>query len=105
MPKLKKAARGKHRWVAFRVEKILTRVQLKQFLMLCLEGYEWRLFDVLEAAEATLAILKIQLGDYQQVLSLINNSEDMVTLTSSGKIRLARQRLNSFLGNDPSNAV
>ena len=105
MPKLKKAARGKHRWVAFRVEKILTRVQLKQFLMLCLGGYEWRLFDVLEAAGATLAILKIQLGDYQQVLSLINNSEDMVTLTSSGKIRLARQRLNSFLGNDPSNAV
>ncbi len=105
MPKLKKAARGKHRWVAFRVEKILTRVQLKQPLILYLEGYEWKLFDVLEAGGATLAILKIQLEDYQQVLSLINNSEDMVTLTSSGKIRLVRQRLNSFLGNDPSNAV
>jgi hypothetical protein len=87
MPKLKKAARG------------------KQPLILCLEGYEWKLFDVLEAGGATLAILKIQLEDYQQVLSLINNSEDMVTLTSSGKIRLVRQRLNSFLGNDPSNAV
>ena len=73
--------------------------------MLCLEGYGWRLFDVLEAEGTTLAILKVQLGDYQQVLSLINNSEEMVTLTSSGKIRLARQRLHSFLGDYPSNAV
>lgn len=73
--------------------------------MLCLEGYGWRLFDVLEAEGTTLAILKVQLGDYQQVLSLINNSEEMVTLTSSGKIRLVRQRLHTFLGDDPSNAV
>jgi hypothetical protein len=105
MPKPKKAARGKHRWVAFRVEKIINRTKLKQFLMPCLEGYVWRLFDVFEAEGATLAILKIQLGDYQQVLSRINNSGEMETVTSSGKIRLVRQRLNSFLGNDPTNAV
>ena len=105
MPKPKKAARGKHRWVAFRVEKIINRTKLKQFLMPCLEGYVWGLFDVIEADGATHAILKIQLGDYQQVLSLINNSGEMETVTSSGKIRLVRQRLNSFLGNDPTNAV
>ncbi len=105
MPKPKKAARGKHRWVALRVEENMTRVELKQSLTTCLEGYGWRIFDVLGAEGSTLAILKVQLDDYQHIIPLINNCRAMSTLTSSGKIRLVRQRLSMFMGKDPSNAV
>ncbi|PDH24072.1 MAG: hypothetical protein CND84_04995 [Marine Group II euryarchaeote MED-G35] len=105
MPKPKKAARGKHRWIGFRIENTSTREELKRLLKANLRGSEWRLFDMLETRESTLAILKTPLGDFQQIILQINNSEGMETLTSSGKIRLVRKRLNETLGNDPSDTV
>jgi len=105
MPKPKKAARGKHRWIGFRIDNTSTRDELKSSLKANLQCSEWRLFDMLEARESTLAILKTPLDNFQLITLQINNSEGMETLTSSGKIRLVRKRLNETLGNDPSDPV
>jgi len=66
-----------------------------------LEGSEWRLFDIKEDGDNTLAILKTPLEDFKQTIAQINNSKDMVTITSSGKIRLVRKRLESTLRDAP----
>jgi hypothetical protein len=105
MPKQKKAARGKHRWIGFQVEGIVSRSNISQILSKSVGKYEWKLFDVMEQNDTTLAILKTPLDNYHNVLDEINTNDDMSTITSSGKIRLVRQRLNSTIGKDPSNAV
>ncbi len=105
MPKPKKTARGKHRWIGIRIDNYSSREELTSSLKANLKGHVWRLFDILEARESTLAILKTPLDNFQQITLQINNSEGMETLTSSGKIRLVRKRLNATLGNDPSNTV
>ncbi len=105
MPKPKKTARGKHRWIGFRIDHTSTREELKSSLKVNLKGNEWRLFDILEARESTLAILKTPLDNFQQITLQINNSEGMETLTSSGKIRLVRKRLNATLGDNPLNTI
>jgi hypothetical protein len=105
MPKPKKAARGKHRWIGFRIDQTSNREELTNSLKANLKDYEWRLFDILEARESTLAILKTPLDNFQQITLQINNSEGMETLTSSGKIRLVRKRLTATLGNDPANTA
>jgi len=66
---------------------------------------EWQLFDVLDGDGSTFAILKVPLAEYQEVLSRINDTDSMSTITSSGKIRLVRQRLNSIVRNDPIEPV
>ncbi|MBU38588.1 MAG: hypothetical protein CMA59_03585 [Euryarchaeota archaeon] len=101
MPKPKKAARGKHRWIGFRIENTPSRLELEDLLKSHLGDSEWRLFDINESGEKTLAIIKIPLKNFKQTIVQINDSKDMVTITSSGKIRLVRRRLKSTLGEDP----
>ena len=96
MPRPKKAARGKHRWVAIEVNKSLQRDSLKRLLGESLEGLEWQLFDSEKQSERTLAIIKITLSDYQQALETLNEISGFETITSSGKIRLVRERLKSY---------
>ena len=104
MPKPKKAARGKHRWIGFRIENHPTRRELENLLKTQLVVSEWGLFDIQESGENTLAILKTPLKDFKQTISQINKSKVMGTITSSGKIRLVRNRLKSTPGDDPSDA-
>ncbi len=96
MPRPKKAARGKHRWVAIEVNKSLQRDSLKRLLGESLEGLEWQLFDSEKQSERTLAIIKITLSDYQQALETLNEISGFETITSSGKIRLVRERVKSY---------
>ena len=105
MPKPKKAARGKHRWIGFRIESTPTRGELENLLETHLEVSEWRLFDILEEGENTLAILKTPLKRFKQTIVQINNSKNMATITSSGKIRLVRRRLKSTIVDDPSDTA
>ena len=100
MPKPKKAARGKHRWIGFRIENTPSRGDLENLLKTHLEGSDWRLFDIKEIGENTLAILKTPLKKLKPTVDQINSSKDMVTITSSGKIRLVRKRLKSTLRDD-----
>ena len=97
MPRPKKAARGKHRWVAIQVNKSIQRDSLKKLLGESLKGLEWKLFDSEKQSKRTFAIIKITLSDYQQTLSTLNEISGFETITSSGKIRLVRERVKSYL--------
>tara|TARA_B000000437_G_scaffold98384_1_gene71487 strand:- start:18 stop:311 length:294 start_codon:yes stop_codon:yes gene_type:complete len=97
MPRPKKAARGKHRWVAIQVNKSIQRDSLKKILGESLKGLEWKLFDSEKQSKRTFAIIKITLSDYQQALSTLNEISGFETITSSGKIRLVRERVKSYL--------
>ena len=97
MPRPKKAARGKHRWVAIQVNKSIQRDSLKKLLGEILKGLEWKLFDSEKQSKRTFAIIKITLSDYQQALSILNDISGFETITSSGKIRLVRERVKSYL--------
>ena len=97
MPRPKKAARGKHRWVAIQVNKSIQRDSLKELLGESLNGLEWKLFDSEKQSKRTFAIIKITLSDYQQALSTLNEISGFETITSSGKIRLVRERVKSYL--------
>ena len=105
MPKPKKAARGKHRWIGFRIDNTPTREELEKSLKTYLECSEWRLFDIHKSEKDSFAIVKIPLKKFKQTIAQINNSRDMATITSSGKIRLVRKRLESTLRNDPSDSA
>ena len=97
MPRPKKAARGKHRWVAIQVNKSIQRDSLKKLLGESLKGLEWKLFDSEKQSKRTFAVIKITLSDYQQALSTLNEISGFETITSSGKIRLVRERVKSYL--------
>ena len=97
MPKPKKAARGKHRWIAILVNKSIQRDSFNKLLGQSLKGLEWQLFDMEKQSKRTFAIIKITLSDYQQALSTLNEISGFETITSSGKIRLVRERVKSYL--------
>ena len=97
MPRAKKAARGKHRWIAIMVNKSTQRDSLKKLLGEKLEGLEWQLFDSEKQSKRTLSIIKITLSDYRQALIKLNEFPGIETITSSGKIRLVRARVKSYL--------
>ena len=97
MPRQKKAARGKHRWIAIQANKSIQRDSLKKLLGESLDGIEWKLFDSEKRSKRTFAIIKITLSDYQQALSTLNEISGFETITSSGKIRLVRERVKSYL--------
>ncbi len=97
MPKPKKAARGKHRWVAVRVNMSIPRDSLKKLLEESLVGLEWKLFDIHKHPKRTFAIVKTILSDYKEVLIIMNEISGFETITSSGKIRLVRERIKSYL--------
>jgi len=97
MPRPKKAARGKHRWVAIQVNKSIQIDSLEKLLGESLKGLEWKLFDSEKQSKRTFAIIKITLSDYQQALSTLNEISGFETITSSGKIRLVRERVKSYL--------
>ncbi len=60
-------------------------------------GLEWKLFDMVKQSKRTFAILKTTLSDYQEALEKLNEISGFETITSSGKIRLVRERLKSYL--------
>ena len=97
MPKGKKAARGKHRWIAIQVNESIQRDSMKKLLGEKLEGLEWKLFDSEKKANRTFSVIKITLSDYRQALTKLNETSGFETITSSGKIRLVRERLKSYL--------
>ena len=97
MPRAKKAARGKHRWIAIKVNKSTQRDSLKKLLGKKLEGLEWKLFDSEKQSKRTLSIIKITLSDYRQALTKLDEIPGIETIASSGKIRLVRERVKSYL--------
>lgn len=92
--RVSKAKRGKHRWIGLSIpDELSNRSQLEEFLKTRLNlQFHWRLFDLVSLDDGTKAILRVRLEDYQTTLDELNN-DSTSSLTSSGKIRLVRERL------------
>ena len=97
MPRQKKAASGKHRWIAIQVNKSIQRDSLNKLLGESLDGIKWKLFDSEKQSKRTIAIIKITLSDYHHAVAILNKISGFQTITSSGKIRLVRERVKSYL--------
>ena len=92
MAKIRKAARGKRRWVGLSIpEKFEGRDELEAALgELDLLGDDWRLYDFKDGQ----AILRLPLEVYHEVKStLVDGVGGIRSVTASGKIRLVRERM------------
>ncbi|HIB23400.1 MAG: hypothetical protein CXX81_18615 [Methanobacteriota archaeon] len=90
--KLRKAARGKHRWVGLTVDESVTnREELEKLLSQSdvLSG-GCKLFDFIDGK----AIIRIPLESYEEAKSILKDGfNGLISQTSSGKIRLVRDRM------------
>ena len=82
--KLTKALRGKRRWIGCQISGFSNRNELEEYLM----NYPVKLYDF----EDGKCILMVRLEDYDSTKE--NFTEGQIkTVTSSGKIRLVRERM------------
>ena len=94
MAKVSKANRGKNRWIGLHIDQIpISRPILEDNIGKIMGNINWKLFDVIDNEIHTLAILRTPLEDSLEAKEKINSSDGISTLTTSGKIRLVRQRL------------
>ena len=94
MAKVSKANRGKNRWIGLHIDQIpISRPILEDNIGKIMGNINWKLFDVINNEMHTLAILRTPLEDSLEAKEKINSSDGISTLTTSGKIRLVRQRL------------
>ena len=94
MAKLSKAKRGKNRWIGITVSNpSITRSEMSNLLESGLQGISWKLFDFHEHGNQKLAIIRTKLEDSSKARKIINSIEGLSTTTTSGKIRLVRERL------------
>ena len=79
------------------VNKPIQRDSLKKLLGESLDGLDWKLYDSEKQSKRTYAIIKITLPEYQLATARLNKISGFETITSSGKIRLVRERVKSYL--------
>lgn len=94
MPRLNKAARGKRRWVGVVFDDmVVSNRQLIQSLSENLETVKiaWASDD------EKIMILGVKLQEYPMLIKNIRETVGVRSLTSSGKIRLVKSRLDSIL--------
>ena len=94
MAKLSKAKRGKNRWIGIIVTNpSITRSEMGNLLELGLQGISWKLFDFNQHGDKKIAIIRTMLEDASEARDKVNSIEGLSTSTTSGKIRLVRERL------------
>ena len=96
MPTVKpsKALRGKHRWVGTKVNQDeLNRNTCHKLLENILGEIKFRMYDCIIEKKSALVIIKVALNDLKKTRVSIENSSTTEPLTTSGKIRLVRERL------------
>ena len=94
MPRLNKAARGKRRWVGVVFDDmVMSSRQLIQSLSENLETVKiaWA------SEDEKIMILRVKLREYPMLIKKIRETVGVRSLTSSGKIRLVKSRLDSIL--------
>tara|TARA_B110001452_G_C15205717_1_gene418286 strand:+ start:1270 stop:1554 length:285 start_codon:yes stop_codon:yes gene_type:complete len=82
--KLTKALRGKRRWVGCNCDSFKSRSELESFLI----DLPVKLYDF----ESEMCILEVRLEDYDSLKQKLASGR-VVSNTSSGKIRLVRERM------------
>ena len=94
MAGLGKAARGKRRWVGIRISPPTdSRDSCEKVIAAPLGRIMWKMYDCRTDESGTLAIIRVSLEDCEEATTRLNNSQNISTLTRSGKIRLVRQRI------------
>ena len=94
MAKLSKAKRGKNRWIGIIVTNpSITRSEMGNLLELGLQGISWKLFDFHQHGNQKIAIIRTMLEDASEARDKVNSIKGLSTTTTSGKIRLVRERL------------
>ena len=94
MVKPSKALRGKHRWVGLKINQNgMNRNACHKLLENILDEIKFRMYDCITEKNSALVIIKIALSDQKKTRDSIENSSTTEPLTTSGKIRLVRERL------------
>ncbi len=88
-----KTSRGKHRWILVKFQGTYTRNSLNQLISSYTNNKSCKLYDFHQLNKHSFGIIKVQLNQYKDIINEINSYENASTLSSSGKIRLIRQRL------------
>ncbi len=83
--KLTKALRGKRRWIGCTCEGFNSRSELEKYL----QDFSVKLYDF----EDGKCILVVRLEEYKTIRESLSSGR-VVSVTSSGKIRLVRERMN-----------
>ena len=94
MAKPTKALRGKHRWIGISVQGDQKRDDLNAQISEVLIGIKFKLFDCLISDSMTRGIIKVSINDYEDARGLISSHKKIESISSSGKIKLVRQRMN-----------
>ena len=94
MPKVNKSARGKHRWIGFQLDvEDCSRHECEIFFSDIFVNVSWRLFDFKKIDGLYYGVIKTPLESYVDAKDIINKQDKSSTITSSGKIKLVRERM------------
>ena len=89
-----KASRGKFRWLGLRINHgELSRGSTSKIIAENLPDIDFKLFDSISSELDTLAIIRLKLEYNDYAREKLASNPMINTLTTSGKIRLVRQRL------------
>ena len=94
MTRQSKASRGKFRWLGLRInESQLSRNSATAIIKQILADINFRMFDCLGVDSHTLVIIRINLKDIELARKRVGLNTEIESLTTSGKIRLVRNRM------------
>ena len=94
MARQSKASRGKFRWLGLRINEIqLSRDSATAIIQQILAGINFRMFDCLGVDSYTLVVIKVNLKDIELAREKFGLDSEIESLTTSGKIRLVRDRM------------
>ncbi|MED5257677.1 MAG: hypothetical protein VX717_03145 [Candidatus Thermoplasmatota archaeon] len=94
MARQSKASRGKFRWLGLRINKgELSRNSATAIIQQILAEINFRMFDCLDVASHTLVIIRVNLKDIDLARERFGLNTEIESLTTSGKIRLVRDRM------------
>ena len=94
MARQSKALRGKFRWLGLRINHgELSRGSTSKIIAENLPDIDFKLFDSISSELDTLAIIRLKLEYNDYAREKLASNPMINTLTTSGKIRLVRQRL------------
>ena len=98
MPKIGKAARGKHRWIGLVFNEKYSKINsVSEAIQNLIHQKNVKLFDYINEDNRKSCIIKIKLEEYGPVKEKLRNNENSIfSITSSGKIRLVRLRLDEY---------
>ncbi|MCH2441837.1 MAG: hypothetical protein MK169_05295 [Candidatus Thalassarchaeum sp.] len=94
MPRSNKAARGKHRWIGLRINQGgLTRDSAEALIHQVMNNLSFSLFDCKAEKTSTSVIIRVSLEEYSSARQRLDETDELESLISSGKIILVRQRM------------